>query len=73
MEIWKKKFKIYNSTTSTLSKAPSSSFNSSSKLRSFLIKSTKLEGGLQPILGSLGQFLLTKINYPKTFIVNNIS
>ncbi len=63
----KKKFKIYNSTTSSLSKVPSKSSNSFSKLISLSIKSTKLKGDLQPILGSLAQFLLTKINLPNFF------
>jgi hypothetical protein len=31
------------------------------------MKSTKLEGNLQPILGSLGQLFLTKINLLKPF------
>jgi len=58
-------FKIYNSTISSLSKALSNFSNSFSKLRLVSIKSSKLEGDLQPILGSLGQFLLTKINLSK--------
>jgi hypothetical protein len=55
--IWKlvkKKSKIYNFITSSFSKALSNSSNSSSKLKSISIKSTKLKGDLQPILGSLG-------------------
>ncbi len=60
-------FKIYNFTTSTFSKAPSNSSNSSSKLRSVSTKSTKLDGDLQPILELLGQFLLIKINLSKKF------
>jgi hypothetical protein len=68
MEIWGKKlFKTYNSTTSSLSKAPSNSSNFSSKLRSLSIKFAKLKGDFQPILGSLGQFLFTKINLSKNF------
>ncbi len=47
-------FKIDNSTTSSLSKVPSNSSNSSFKLILVSIKSTKLKGDLQPILGSLG-------------------
>jgi hypothetical protein len=57
-------FKIYNSTILSLSKAPT---NSSSKLKSVSIKSTKLKGDFQPILASLGQFLLTKIDLSKFF------
>jgi hypothetical protein len=51
-------FKIYNFKILSLLKAPS---NSSFKLRSVWIKSMKLEGDLQPILWSVGQFLLTNI------------
>jgi hypothetical protein len=64
-------FKIYNFTTLSLSKAPS---NSSSKLKSISIKSTKLERDFQLILASLSQFLLTKIdlsefsNYKRHFL-----
>ncbi len=59
-------FKIYNFTTLSFSKASSNS-NSFFKLRIVSIKSIKLKGDLQPILGSLGQFLLTKINLSKFF------
>ncbi len=59
-------FRIYNFTTLSFSKASSNS-NSFSKLRLVSIKYTKLKGDLQPILGSLGQFLLTKINLSKFF------
>ncbi len=61
----KKLFKIYNFATLSFSKAFSNSSDSSSKLRSFSIKFVKLEGDLQTILGSLGQYLLTKINLSK--------
>jgi len=60
-------FKIYNFTTSSFLKAPSNSSNFSSKLRSISTKSTKLDRDLQPILESLGQFLLIKINLSKFF------
>jgi hypothetical protein len=46
---------------SSCSKEPTNSSNSS-KSKSFLIISTKLEGGLQSILGSFNQFLFTNIN-----------
>ncbi len=65
MEFLKKKFKFYNSTISSFSKAPSNSSNSSSELKSFSIKFAKLKGDLQPILGSLGQVSVTKINLSK--------
>jgi hypothetical protein len=55
-------FKNYNSRILSLLNALSNSF---SKLRPVRIKSTKLEGDLQPTLGSAGQFLLTKINLSK--------
>ncbi len=41
--------------------------NLSSKYKSFLMSSTKLEGGLQSILGSFGHFLFTNINLSKVF------
>jgi len=63
MKFWNKLKKNYNSTISSLSKTNSSNFKK--KLRSLSIKSTKLERDLQPILGSLGQFLFTKINLSK--------
>jgi hypothetical protein len=44
-------FKIYNSRILSLLKALSNFF---SKLRPVRIKSTKLEGDLKPILGSMG-------------------
>ncbi len=50
-----------------LSKAPSSSSNSSSKLTLVSIKSIKLERDLQPILRPFGQFLLTKLTLSKFF------
>ncbi len=59
-------FKIYNFTTLFFSKASSNS-NSFSKLQLVSIKSTKLKVDLQPILGSLGQFLLTKISLSNYF------
>ncbi len=46
---------------SSCSNEPSNSFNSL-KSKSFSINSTKLKGGLQSILGSLGQLLFTNIN-----------
>ncbi len=49
------------STISFRSNEPSNFSNSSSKLKYVLINSIKLEGGLHPSLGLLGQFLLTKI------------
>ncbi len=50
------------SKSSSHSKEPSNFSNSSSKFKSFSISSTKLEGGLQSILESFDQFLLTNIN-----------
>ncbi len=41
--------------------------NSFSKSKFILINSIKLEGGLNPSLGSFGQFLFTKINFLKFF------
>jgi hypothetical protein len=46
--------KIYNSTTSSFSKALSNSSNYCSKLRLVSTKSTNLDKDLQPILGSFG-------------------
>ncbi len=73
MQNWKTKFNIYNSTTLSLSKVPSNSSNFFSNLRSFLIKSTKLKGYLQPILGSLANFRLQKSLYQNFLIINDIS
>jgi len=50
---------------SSRSNEPSNSSNSSSKLKSIWINFIKLEGGLHPFLGSLSQFLLTKIKFSK--------
>jgi hypothetical protein len=51
----------------SFSKAFSNSSNSSSKLRSVSTKYINLDKDLQPILGSLGQFLSIKINLSKFF------
>ncbi len=55
---------FYMSTSSCCSKEPPNSSNFS-KSKSFSIISTKLEGGLQSILGSFDQFFFTKINLSK--------
>ncbi len=60
--------KFYTSTTSSLSNSPSNSFNSSSRSTSFPRYSIKLDGNLQPIIGSLSQFLLTDVNFFKLSI-----
>jgi hypothetical protein len=49
--------------TSSLLKSPSNCSNSFSKSQFTSINSTKLDGDLHPTLRSLGQFLLTKINF----------
>jgi len=56
---------FYTSTTSSLSNSLSNYFNSSSMFISFSRNSNKLNGDLHPILRTLGQFLLTKINFYK--------
>jgi hypothetical protein len=43
--------------------------SSSSKFPSMSMNFTKLEGDFQPILGTIGQFLLTNINFYKKLIV----
>jgi hypothetical protein len=58
---------FYTSTTSSLVNSRSNSSNSSSKSIS-LSKNYNKDGDLHPILGSLGQFLLTKINFSKFFV-----
>jgi hypothetical protein len=56
---------VFKSTISSLSKAPSNCSNSSYRSTFIPISSKRLEGDLQPTLQSLGQFLLTKINFFK--------
>jgi len=56
--------KFYTSTTSPFH-SPSNSYNCFFRSISFLRNSTKLDGDLQPILRSLGQFLLININFSK--------
>jgi hypothetical protein len=51
---------VYISTIS-LSKVLSNCFKSSYKSAFILMISIKLKGDLQPLLGSLGQFMFTKI------------
>jgi hypothetical protein len=64
MEIWEKNIQIYNSTTLSLSKAPSNSSNFSSKLRSLSIKCAKHRRGfttyprmIGPIFAHKNQFI----------------
>ncbi len=69
MEIGKKKFfKVYNSSTSLLSKVPSNSSNFSFKSRSFSIKFANLKGGfttypqiIGPIFAHKNQFIQKKL------------
>jgi hypothetical protein len=53
--------KLY-SKISSFSNVPWNSSNYSYNFASISISYTKLEKGLQPIIGSLGQFLFTKMN-----------
>ncbi len=67
MKTCKKKFKIYNFITWFFSKAPSNSSNSSFKLASISIKSTKLEGSLQRILGLFKPNFVDKDQFVQNF------
>jgi hypothetical protein len=68
MEIWKTSlFKIYNSTTLSLSKALSNYFNFSSKLRSLSIKFVKLEGGFTTYLTIIGSIFAHKNQFVQIF------
>ncbi len=62
------KFKVFKFQISPCSNSPLNSFNFF--LISFIsIKFTKLQGDLQPTLGSLGQFLLTNIKFSNFFLL----
>ncbi len=53
------------STTSSHSNKPSNCSNCSSNFRYFSINATKLKGHLQQSFESLGQFVLTNINFAR--------
>jgi hypothetical protein len=61
--------KFYSSKISSFSNSPSNSSNSSSRSTSLSRNSINLDEDLQPIPRSLGQFLLTNIDFSK-FSVN---
>ncbi len=65
--------KFYTSTTLSLSNSPSNFSYFSSRFTSISRNSTKLDGNLQPILVSLGQFLLTNINFCKWHLLRLVS
>jgi len=56
---------VFSFQISSRSNSPSSSSSSSFECSFISINSTRLQGDLQPISGSLGQLLLTNIYFSK--------